>query len=195
TSHDTYYVYDHYGNLSFVLPPKSEPHTEKPDTTELAELCYQYVYDDLNRLVEKKIPGKGWEYIIYNKLDQPIMTQDANLRAQNRWLFTKYDVFGRVAYTGIFVHGTTGRTYWQNFAYLYGTHESRIDPGVVRRGTLIYYTSGAFPADYHQILTINYYDDYAFDLDGGTSETAYGVTPITNVKGLATGSKVRVLGS
>ena len=29
----------------------------------------------------------------------------------------------------------------------------------------------------------------------GNSESAYGVTPITNVKGLATGSKVRVLGT
>ena len=70
-------------------------------SVELSELCYQYKYDDRNRLIEKKIPGKGWEYIVYNKLDQPIMTQDANLDAQNKWLTTKYDAFGRVVYTGI----------------------------------------------------------------------------------------------
>ncbi|WP_344789672.1 DUF6443 domain-containing protein, partial [Postechiella marina] len=76
TPHDTYYVYDDYGNLSYVLPPKSEPQSAKPDATELSELCYQYKYDDRNRLVEKKIPGKGdantWEEIVYNKLDQPV---------------------------------------------------------------------------------------------------------------------------
>ncbi|WP_344789677.1 DUF6443 domain-containing protein, partial [Postechiella marina] len=74
--HDTYYVYDDYGNLSYVLPPKSEPQSAKPDATVLSELCYQYKYDDRNRLVEKKIPGKGdantWEEIVYNKLDQPV---------------------------------------------------------------------------------------------------------------------------
>ena len=38
-------------------------------------------------------------------------------------------------------------------------------------------------------------DNYTFDKISGNSETSYAVTPITNVKGLATGSKVRVLGT
>ena len=165
-AHDTYYVYDDFGNLSYVLPPKVDP-SNGVSATELSELCYQYKYDYRNRLIEKKIPGKGWEYIVYNKLDQPVMTQDPNLRAQNKWLFTKYDAFGRVAYTGIFYHSTTGREFWQNFTENYSAqYENRIDPGVERRGTIIYYTSDAFPTDFDQILTINYYDNYTFDLDG-----------------------------
>ena len=61
---------------------------------------YVYVYDTRNRLVENKLPGKNWEYIIYDKLDRPVLTQDANLRVSNVWMFTKYDVFNRPIYTG-----------------------------------------------------------------------------------------------
>ncbi|WP_299118193.1 hypothetical protein, partial [uncultured Winogradskyella sp.] len=68
--HDTYYVYDDYGNLTYVLPPLMDADTETLVNVQasLDELGYQYVYDYRNRLVEKKIPGKGWEYIVYNKL-------------------------------------------------------------------------------------------------------------------------------
>src|SRR5690554_2855518 len=68
--HDTYYVYDIYGNLTFVIPPKAA-NLGVITTTILNNLCYQYRYDSRNRLVEKKIPGRGnpptdlnsgWEY-------------------------------------------------------------------------------------------------------------------------------------
>lgn len=199
-AHDTYYVYDVYGNLSYVIPPKVNV-ADGVSTDELNKLCYQYVYDHKNRLVEKKIPGKGWEYIIYDKHDRPILTQDALQRNLSQWLFTKYDIFGRVAYTGIFAHATPGRVYWQDHASLYSYQdEERIDPGVIRRGTLIYYTSRAFPQDYSEIITINYYDDYTYDMPSGvggpdTLGTVYGETPTTNVKELPTGTKIRVLGT
>lgn len=198
TVHDTYYVYDIYGNLTFVLPPKSDAHTAIPDTTELSELCYQYRYDDLNRLVEKKVPGKDWEYIVYNKLDQPILTRDANLSAQTKWLFTKYDAFGRIAYTGYITSGST-RTALQNAAdntALQFVTKSATSTTIA--GTTIYYTNdtSVYPtSNITELYTINYYDNYTFDKVAGNSESAYGVTPITNPKGLPTGSKIRVLGT
>lgn len=105
--HDTYYVYDDYGNLTYVLPPKMEVSSSSivDINSELPELGYQYQYDYRNRLVEKQIPGKGREYIVYDKLDRPVLTQDAVQRMASKWLFTKYDAFGRVAYTGIYVNG------------------------------------------------------------------------------------------
>ncbi|MNX69830.1 RHS Repeat protein [compost metagenome] len=46
------------------------------------------------------------------------------------------------------------------------------------------------------LYTINYYDDYSnIDVDGGISSISYGITPITNAKGLATCLKIRVLGT
>ena len=102
--HDTYYVYDDFGNLTYVLPPKMEASSSNLVTIKglLNDLAYQYKYDHRNRLVEKKIPGKGWGSIVYDKLDRPVLTQDANLDSSNQWLFTKYDVLGRVIYTGIY---------------------------------------------------------------------------------------------
>ena len=104
--HDTYYVYDTYGNLIYVITPNVDI-SNGVDSSELSLLCYQYLYDGKNRLVEKKIPGKDWEYIVYDNLDRPVLTQDGNLKLQNKWLFTKYDVFGRVAYTGIYSINST----------------------------------------------------------------------------------------
>jgi len=154
--------------------------TSRFSRDKLDALAYQYKYDFYNRLVEKKIPGKGWEYIVYNKNDQPILTQDANQRPKKEWLFTKYDAFGRVVYTGLFYHSTPGREFWQNFSENYDQFESRINPGVERRGVLMYYTLNAFPGDFSKINTINYYDNYTFDLAGITAPTTVYGEPISN---------------
>lgn len=195
-AHDTYYVYDDYGNLSYVLPPLAEGGTGLPNATTLDQLCYQYIYDHRNRVVEKKLPGKGWEYIVYNRLDMPILSQDANLKGQYQWLFTKYEIHGRVAYTGLISSGST-RIALQNAAN--GNSNmlvSKLTSPITLAGTTLYYSNGGYPTtNITEIYTINYYDSYSFDLAGGNSESAYGVTPITNVKGLASGSKVRVLGT
>ena len=66
-AHDTYYIYDDYGNLTYVLPPKVTI-ADGVSQTELTELAYQYRYDTRNRPIAKKTPGKGWEYLVYNNL-------------------------------------------------------------------------------------------------------------------------------
>lgn len=198
TPHDTYYVYDDFGNLTYVLPPTSDANTNIPTSTELNNLCYQYKYDHRNRLVEKKIPGKGWEFIVYDNLDRPVLTQDANLDAQNKWLFTKYDGLGRVVYTGIHTNSSqTDRVAMQNhFNSLNNTTVEYYEEKQATSGSLgIYYSNSDFPTSGLEVLTVNYYDNYTFDRAGvGTSvNNIYGVNSTTNVKGLATGSKVKVL--
>ena len=193
--HDTYYVYDDFGNLTYVIPPKAEGTVSKPNATKLNELCYQYVYDYRNRLVEKKIPGKGWEYIVYNKLDQPVMTQDTNLKAKNQWLITKYDNLGRVVYTG-HQSNSSSRVSLQNAANgtSYTQWEIRQSTSRNLGGTNIYYTSTAIPSGLTQVYTVNYYDTY-IDLPLGykAPTSVYNQNVTTNTKGLATVSKVRVL--
>lgn len=85
------------------------------DLALLNELAYQYRYDGQNRLVEKKLPGKDWEYMVYDQQDRLVLTQDGKLRQLNKWIFTKYDKFGRVAYTGYWIvlrEGMLSKAIW-----------------------------------------------------------------------------------
>ncbi len=155
-SANTYYVYNNYNQLAYVIPPLAVA-ANAVDGTTLNNLCYQYKYDNKNRLVEKKLPSKDWEYMVYDYADRLIMTRDANLGAQNKWLITKYDPFGRVAYTGIIAGGD--RLSMQNQAGGYVITESKNATGFTRNGMQIYYTNGWF-LDFETVLSVNYYDSY-----------------------------------
>ncbi|MEC7262115.1 MAG: DUF6443 domain-containing protein, partial [Bacteroidota bacterium] len=191
--HDTYYVYDAYGNLSYVIPPKVT--TSNVSSVELNELCYQYVYDERNRLVEKKLPGKAWEYIVYNGLNQPIMVQDGVQNTNHAWFFTQYDAFGRVAYTGIDTGNTSSRNLVQIAANGASNYVTRTVSPNSYAGTTVYYTKNAYPTSFDQIYSMHYYDTYV-DTDGiSLPSTILGQTTATDVRGLPTVKKLRVLGT
>lgn len=193
--HETYFVYDLYGNLTYVIPPKADGVI---NSTILDNLCYQYKYDDRNRLVEKKLPGKDWEYIVYDKLDRVALTQDANLKTLNKWNFIKYDDFNRPVYTGEYLNSvTTNRAGIQGLADNQSVmSENRQSTVLNINGTNINYSNNAFPNTEIDLFTISYYDNYLnIDLDGGISSVSYGKTPITDAKGLTICAKTRVLGT
>lgn len=192
----TYYVYDDLGNLAFVLPPKSGADagiTTAANLTALNNLCYQYQYDGRNRLVQKRLPGKDWEYTVYNKLDQPVATQDGNQRLTNQWAFVKYDALGRVLWTGTWNNGGTVITragVQQAVTDFTGTlWESRPSGG--------FPTNTAWPkTGFQGTLTVNYYDDYTFgDFTSLPAAYDYRATASTMTGGLLTCTKTWVTGS
>jgi len=164
---DTYYVYNEYDQLTFVIPPKAlfaffdeygaGSDDEIPDSI-LNDLCYQYRYDGRGRLVEKKLPGKGWEYMVYDKSDRLILTQDAVMDSQNKWLMTKYDTFGRAILTGIISAGE--RAALQDLIKDLVITESRNATGFAKSGMTVYYSNNYFPSDIQSVLSVNYYDTY-----------------------------------
>jgi len=177
---DTYYVYNEYNQLAFVIPPLASVSTSI-DAAILDNLCYQYRYDGRNRLLEKKLPGKGWEYMVYNKADQLVMTQDANLAAQGKWLFTKYDEFGRVVFTGITNNTATRQTLQTAVTAATYTNEKRSLNSFTISGMPIYYTNRALPGSLAQVLSINYYDTYpAYSFNPAFPSTILGNTVITD---------------
>ncbi|PTT42702.1 sugar-binding protein [Chryseobacterium sp. HMWF028] len=152
---DTYYVYNEYDQLSFVIPPKAVYQAITDDL--LNNLCYQYRYDGKGRLVEKKLPGKGWEYMVYDKADRIILSQDANLRKSFDWIISKYDVLGRPIYTGI-VKSNNTRIGMQNQITGGAILEGRDNTPLTANGMPYYYTNMHWGLD--TLLSVTYYDSY-----------------------------------
>jgi len=153
---DTHYLYNQYGQLVMIIPPKASA-LGTLDQGAKDELCYIYRYDSKGRLIEKKLPGKGKEEMVYDKADRLILYRDAVMRAQDRWLITKYDQFGRVLYTG-FMNGGT-RSQQQNIIANMVITESPHSTGFSRNGLQIYYSNGYF-SYLDTVLSVNYYDTY-----------------------------------
>lgn len=162
---DTYYLYNDYGHLVYVISPKADAQITSNNNiiTQqiLDDLCYQNKYDNKHRLVEKKVPGKGWESMVYNKANQLILVQDMVLKEKGRWLFIKYDQFGRVAYTGI-TNNAASRASMQNSANANtNSYETRTSTaGLTLNGMPVYYTNVSTSTGVTQVLSINYYDTY-----------------------------------
>ncbi|MCJ7936144.1 MAG: DUF6443 domain-containing protein [Chryseobacterium sp.] len=159
---DTYYVYNEYNQKAFIIPPKAVKQIKDNGNTVtqaiLDDLCYQYSYDGQDRQVERKLPGKGKEYFVYDKADRLILNQDSVLKSQSKWFITKYDMFGRVAYTGIINGGD--RATLQNLISSLTIRESRNTSGFTKNGLTINYTNDYFSSDLAAVLTVNYYDTY-----------------------------------
>lgn len=204
----TYYVYDDLGNLSYVLPPAvnensdvATPINSFAETDDIfKQFIYGYHYDGRERVTEKKIPGKGWEYMVYNTLDQVVFSQDPNQLEQRRWLFTKYDALGRIVMTGLYGDAA-------NRIALQASVNAQTDPNqptlnrplwenrdnANNNGLGTGYTDQTLPISnvlsYH---TINYYDDYDFYNNSFGQPVAPQVGS-SRTKSLLTGTRVTVL--
>ncbi len=192
TAFSTYYVYDNYGLLCCVIPPKATADDGTITSTELDQLCYQYKYDERNRLIEKKLPGAGWEFLVYDKRDRLVLTQDATQQASGYWMFTKYDIINRPVLAGKY-ESSSGRASLQSILNAESVmYESS---GSVVLG----YTNYAFPriTDESKYLSSTYYDNYTTPLTWGYAySSVYSQHTQTNsVKGLVTGIKTKILGT
>lgn len=196
--HETYYVYDVYGNLTYVIPPKASDLTI--DTDVLDNLCYQYEYDYRNRLIEKKLPSKQWEFIVYDKLDRPVATGPALSPFGDStwgWMITKYDIFNRPVYTGWkneVVNNTTRESKQGTQNALTTFSESKTESDNTIDGKAIRYSNAIVPTDF-KLLTVNYYDNYNFPEAPEIPNNIDGQFVSDKTKGLATGSWTRVVTS
>ncbi len=188
----THYVYDKYGNLCFVLTPKSGADSGTPGQSTQDQLCYQYRYDVGNRQVLKRLPGKGWEEMIYNKLDQIVFTQDAVQAGNQQRSFIKYDAQGRVIMTGVETGHTLSREQVQEIV---DNHAGPLweTPDPSQSSGFFGYTNNAVPANTNTMkpMVVNFYDDYRM-IDTRPFGEPTGNQSV-HTTGLLTGSLVKTL--
>ncbi|TKC60159.1 hypothetical protein FBD94_14690 [Pedobacter hiemivivus] len=186
----TYYVYDDLGNLRYVLPPAVSVTSFTESDAIFLNYIYGYHYDGRKRLIKKKIPGKGWESMVYNQLDQVVATQDAMQAVGNLWTFSKYDAFGRIIQTG---EVSDTRDQAALAAHLVGALSNWESRDITLTEG---YTQESWPQSWNKLYTVNYYDNYDIPNNLGSNyySTAGDVT-MTMTKGLLTATKVRNLES
>lgn len=206
---DTYYVYDDYGNLCFVLPPAASQNlpllfqTGENLNEVLDQYSYRYRYDYRNRCIGKKLPGCDWVEMVYDAGNRLAFSQDGCQRGRGEWSFSFSDLFGRIVLKGIY----QGQPDEQDCALsnIYATFEPA-NAGAIY-GYVIH-VPATIQLDSLNVLQADYYDtyDYRNYLSGFVSslnyiaDENYGKLYEDNCevplhcKGLLTGSMTTTLG-
>lgn len=203
----TSYIYDDMERLRFVCPPTSFdllPTGFLESDVNFVNGIFAYKYDERSRIIAKHVPNAGWTYIIYDKRDLPVMTQDSKDRENNRYQFTKYDAWGRPILSGFVNNLGTDLTARQTIQDAFEEADGILNPYEKRAETgdiLLHYTNNqSFPTIVKPIeantLIATYYDDHnnwittniAFNAD-----SAYH-TPYSISNGIMTGMQYRNLG-
>lgn len=193
----THCVYDDFGYLRYKIPAIADASMVAakiygPD--DLAAYAYYYEYDRFGRQIKARIPGAEPICQLYDNRGRVAMKQTGNQRAdgKNEWSFTKYDEADRAILTGICSGGT------------FEEHAAALSAQTVfgeTRGTALHgYTNRCYPivASENDVMTVSYYDDYAWLPEGSQLAFSPMELPGTEISTIApgqlTGSKSRILG-
>jgi len=210
---ETRYFYDDFGRLRWVWSPEltaqmvnASPGSYLNPTDPLAKAyAYYYAYDQRGRMTQKQIPGSDPIYMVYDGRDRLVLTQDGNNRLVNKWQFIKYDALNRPVMTGIYTHSTsvdqrTMQTIVDNF-YTNSGAKYYEEAGSIVLG----YTCQSFPTltAPEPYLSVTYYDSYSplttvngfsnLNFIPKSNLIAYNNGYFTRIKGLVTGTKIKVL--
>lgn len=179
-THDTYYVYDDYGNLCFVLQPMYQ------ESTNLSLYAFQYKYDSRNRCIEKKLPGADAIKYVYDLADNLVFSQDGNQRVASLWTFYLYDKFQRLTVKGVCSNTNTSSASSSVVTCI----RVNSNTGLGNSG----YTS-SFSLTSPVAHQVNYYDTYDFRVLTGFTNATYFPVASVNAKGYLTGSVTAILES
>ena len=204
----TYYIYDDLGNLSCVIQPRGVELLKNNLNWDinygsgeiLQEQCFRYRYDQRNRLIVKKVPGAAEVFMFYDARDRMVMTQDGNLRLQNKWMITLYDELNRPVQTGLLLNTWDNKTADQHFS-------------AASTSTAYPFSVSTVPASaYWEMLTTTNYDYYgafdsykSFTSSSNITNNIYAVNnninyaqPLTQslaTKGMVTYTQTKILGT
>ena len=164
---DTYFVFDDWGDLRYILPPLAVAAMSMGSTTAtynvgdgstIDKLCFVCRYDDYGRCIYRKLPGCEPVYYVYDRCDNVVYSQDGVQRQGKKWTFTMRDKFGRVVYSGQTVDTRTVeqlRAAWTGIS----PRAERADGENAVGYTIPTELTGITA---RKINLVNYYDDYGF---------------------------------
>ncbi len=198
----TYYAYDDRGLLRYVLPPLASTNIANGQTYSknldwVKQLCYYYEYDSKRRMKFKRLPGAEPQYMVYNKVDLLVLSQDGNMRQDKMWAFTKYDAMNRPVMTGLYQHADSlNQSQMQQI--IDAEDDWHEDPAP---NSYFWHTNQAFPdisTNGCKVYTVNFYDRYTGDtvctshpFEAGQVSFTYLKT--NHVKGQITQMRIRLL--
>ena len=180
---ETYSVYDKFGLLRYVLSPEASARagvTEARTSKTIHDYAFYYEYDKWRRMVMKQLPGCDPVYMVYDKRDRLVMSQDGKQRAgnANKWSYSLYDGQNRVIETGEVISTVTSHGGLQNAAAI---------------------SDNYIPSGNRSPLQYTLYDTYTASVDIPVlpfqAVTGYASAYNHLVSGLVTSSKTKVLGS
>ncbi|MDR1349126.1 MAG: DUF6443 domain-containing protein [Prevotellaceae bacterium] len=100
---ETYYVYNDYGQPAWVIQPEGSAYLYYGYVNQVStdhgvaeKYCFIYKYDERGNMIERKMPGKAVEYMIYDKGDRLVLMQDGNMRENSQWIYNVYDNVGNL---------------------------------------------------------------------------------------------------
>jgi hypothetical protein len=160
----TYYVYDDLGRLRFVLPNLSSSKLNNgiynlEDPT-LKAIAYCYRYDGRGNVIYKRLPGCEPQYMVYDLLGQVVLRQDSIQRRGKMWIMCAYDSIGRNLYTAEVRLAQNHDDCIAYFADKWQVEHFDSNSFNTVKGTG--YTMSLLNTDSIRMLTVSYYDDYAF---------------------------------
>ena len=206
---DTHFIYDAFGRLAAILPPKLVAELENSGTAswteaDIASLAFLYRYDSRGNCIARSIPGGGWTYTVYDRGGRAVFSQDAVLRQSGKWMFFLSDLNGRecVRGTASISLDVFGEPLAESNVYV--TMPLTPSYGGTLKG---YSLSGMAPLTGVELLSVRYYDNYGFlgtspfpaagNADVSFDQSAgagYGSWYQTSQAGLETGRLTKVLG-
>jgi RHS repeat-associated protein len=197
----TYYIYDNFNNLRCVIQPEGVKTLTgngwSLSSAILSEQCFRYEYDERNRMVMKKVPGAGTVWMVYDTRDRLVLTQDSNLRVQGKWIYTLYDNnLNLTTSTGLW-NNTQDRVYHKGQAYN-STDYPNLSGQTYEELTVTFYHDYTWLAAYSNPLPSSYsnsYDSYFQSVSNTTWPYPQANSPTLQLKGLVTGTRIKVLGS
>ena len=197
----TYYVYNDLNQLCYVLPPLAVSQLGEGEYNEdediLKKYAYIYKYDERGNQIYKRLPGCEPTLMVYDKSNCLVMSQTGNQRARGTfWTVYKYDELWRPIYTAEVNTGSNNHKELIESFRGWHMQEHFSTTGHENPMSNTGYSKNYFHLRLTKLLTVNYYDNYAFldltsDIVRSNLEfTAFdGNNSYANAKGLLTGSR------